>query len=255
MSSAHGPADEQTAGNVTSKKDWRQKKKKSSRKNQIRSLQRLLSKEVGEDAKKSIQEKLAVLQEEVVVKTQQVFEQKRVLKYRKNKFFDRKKLERRLKAAQKTLEEGDEGEASKDALNKEIRRLQEDLIYVNHFPKKEKYMSLHAKEYDEKTKKRMDNCRKQAMALAKEASVAISTDTKEENSPSKDEKKSPSATNLKVIQERVEKRRRTASDAGPATETEEDSDAFFMEAPERSESTNKIPKEEKKKHKHKKQKK
>ena len=70
----------------------------------------------------------------------QELERKYAVRYHKVKFFERVKLERRIRHKEKEVA-GATG-AEREARAEELRRLWEDLNYVLHFPKGEKYVSI-----------------------------------------------------------------------------------------------------------------
>lgn len=90
--------------------------------------------------------RLKELLQEQEEKKKAAIERKYALKYHKIRFFERVKIERQLKKLQRkhrACHNGEDGvELLSEAERKEMRRLEEDLQYVIHFPKGEKYVSL-----------------------------------------------------------------------------------------------------------------
>lgn len=120
----------------------KQKKPKSvSLKNQIRSTDRmLLRKSLPSEVKEALEKKLEQLKKQQDLHTRLAVERKLFLRDRKIKFFERRKIERRirrLERLQRTSNHTQDGDVS-DQLSK----LKEDLEYVRFFPKTEKYVSL-----------------------------------------------------------------------------------------------------------------
>ena len=96
---------------------------------------------------RAVQEaRLAELLREQEEKKRAAIERKLALRYHKVRFFERVKIERRLKRLrrqQKAFIRGDDSaEPLTDAEEEELKRLEEDLQYVLHFPKGEKYVSI-----------------------------------------------------------------------------------------------------------------
>lgn len=111
---------------------------RTSVKNQIRSVKRFLAKTnfKGPAAAKheaKLKRLEALLVSNVEKKKTQEREQKFAKKYHKVKFFERVKVERKLKRMNKSTEVIDE---------EKKRKLGEDLVYIKHFPKGEKYISI-----------------------------------------------------------------------------------------------------------------
>lgn len=76
---------------------------------------------------------------------QQELERKYAIRYHKVKFFERVKLERRIKKKEKEIAQAKGGAGKGDEterLHEDLKRLKEDLAYVVHFPKAEKYISI-----------------------------------------------------------------------------------------------------------------
>ncbi|KAH9307276.1 hypothetical protein KI387_035187, partial [Taxus chinensis] len=119
------------------------KAKAASLKNQIRSIQRLLRKNLPQEIKEAQKKKLEELRKLVELQAQSELERKMALRYRKVKFFERRKIERRIRRLEKqqraALEHTGEEVAAQAC---ELAQLKEDLEYVRFFPKTEKYVSL-----------------------------------------------------------------------------------------------------------------
>ena len=89
--------------------------------------------------------KLAELREQAAEHARKELERKYALRYHKVRFFERVKLERRLARLQAQLKgasAGGEGEPPVEELQAQVAQVQEDLTYVLHFPKGERYVSL-----------------------------------------------------------------------------------------------------------------
>ncbi|XP_021728986.1 rRNA-processing protein EFG1-like [Chenopodium quinoa] len=113
------------------------KPKAASLKNQIRSIERMLRKDLPPEMKAAQEKKLEGLKKQQDLHTRLAVERKVFLRDRKIKFFERRKIERRLRRLEKNLRS-----SSGQIQEKEIAQLKEDLEYVRFFPKTEKYVSL-----------------------------------------------------------------------------------------------------------------
>ncbi|PSC71107.1 rRNA-processing EFG1 [Micractinium conductrix] len=118
-------------------------------KNQIRSYERLLKKpDLDPKMRARNEAKLEELRKAQEDHQRQDRERKFAVRYHKVRFFERVKLERRLKKVQAQLAAASSGgEAAADAqavatLQAQADAVQEDLEYVLHFPKGEKYVAV-----------------------------------------------------------------------------------------------------------------
>eukprot|EP00252_Welwitschia_mirabilis_P012157 TRINITY_DN2703_c0_g1_i1.p1 TRINITY_DN2703_c0_g1~~TRINITY_DN2703_c0_g1_i1.p1 ORF type:complete len:413 (-),score=90.29 TRINITY_DN2703_c0_g1_i1:154-1278(-) len=123
------------------------KGKKSSIRNQIRSIERLLRKSLPDKIKNAQEKKLEELRNLANFHARAKLERKMALRYKKVKFFERRKLERRIRRLEKqqrlALEHGGEGsEMQAEEISRQLSQFKEDLQYVRFFPKTEKYVSL-----------------------------------------------------------------------------------------------------------------
>lgn len=123
------------------------KAKSASIKNQIRSIQRLLRKNIPQEVKEVQEKKLAELGKLIELQNQSKLERKMAVRYRKVKFFERRKIERRIRRLEKqqraALEHtGEDLEMQAGEISQQLAQLKEDLEYVRFFPKTEKYLSL-----------------------------------------------------------------------------------------------------------------
>ncbi|KAJ7568796.1 hypothetical protein O6H91_01G048900 [Diphasiastrum complanatum] len=128
-------------------KSKKKKPKTVSIKNQIRSVERLLKKNLPREIKDAQEKRLAELKKEADLHATSELERKMAVRYRKVKFFERRKIERmirRLEKQQRVLADQVVAENSEQAENisQQLAQLQEDLEYVRFFPKTEKYVSL-----------------------------------------------------------------------------------------------------------------
>ncbi|KFM24549.1 rRNA-processing protein EFG1 [Auxenochlorella protothecoides] len=112
-------------------------------KNQIRSVERLLSKfEVDPKLRARQEKKLEELRAAAAAHSREELERKYAVRYHKVNFFERVKLERRLRQLEQQLAAaGGAGEAA-TALTAQLEQARRDLQYVLHFPKGEKYVSV-----------------------------------------------------------------------------------------------------------------
>uniref|UniRef100_A0A0C9S8R6 rRNA-processing protein EFG1 n=1 Tax=Wollemia nobilis TaxID=56998 RepID=A0A0C9S8R6_9CONI len=128
-------------------KEADKKAKPVSLKNQIRSIQRMLRKNLPQEVKEAQEKKLEELRKLMELQVRSELERKMALRYRKVKFFERRKIERRIRRLEKlqraTLEHpGEEVVAQAEEIFLQLAHLKEDLEYVRFFPKTEKYVSL-----------------------------------------------------------------------------------------------------------------
>ncbi|KAL3142959.1 hypothetical protein ABBQ38_003244 [Trebouxia sp. C0009 RCD-2024] len=114
--------------------------KLTSTKNKIRGVQRLLRK-AGVDSKlrRSLEAKLLELQESLKKHNKEELERKFAVRYHKIRFFERIKLERRIKQLSGKAQRGHALSATEQ---QQIQKLKQDLQYVLHFPKGERYVSI-----------------------------------------------------------------------------------------------------------------
>ncbi|CAL8462948.1 g2482 [Coccomyxa elongata] len=120
------------------------KKKPVSLKNQIRGIERLLRKE-GLDARVRKKEEAKLQELKLAIEEHKRTEKERIyaVRYHKIRFFERIKLERAIKRAEKQIAEAsEEGDGAPVAVVEHLACLQDDLQYVVHFPKGEKYVSI-----------------------------------------------------------------------------------------------------------------
>lgn len=105
-------------------------------KNQIRSTERLLRKDLPNDIRVAQEKKLEELKRQQELQNQLAIQRTVQLRDRKIKFFERRKIERMIRRLEKQQRSN-----ADDASNK-LSKLKEDLEYVRFFPKNEKYVSL-----------------------------------------------------------------------------------------------------------------
>ncbi|KAI8104478.1 hypothetical protein M9434_003033 [Picochlorum sp. BPE23] len=123
-------------------KRMKKKKKTPSMTKRIRDVKRLLAKDTLDDKLRQVMEKrLRDLLEESEENRKKYLERKFAVRYHKIRFFERIKIERRLSKIKKGIKHASSDE-EKENLLKRLAAVQEDLEYVLHFPKGEKYVSL-----------------------------------------------------------------------------------------------------------------
>ncbi|MCO5578295.1 hypothetical protein L7F22_032135 [Adiantum nelumboides] len=109
-------------------------KKKPSVKNQIRAVERLLKKNLPTEVQDVQRKRLEDLKNQAEDHQRAELERKMALRYHKVKFFERRKIERRIKQLEKLLEGTDATEAAAmkldPDLNKQLVQLKEDLEYA-----------------------------------------------------------------------------------------------------------------------------
>ncbi|RWR88861.1 rRNA-processing protein EFG1 [Cinnamomum micranthum f. kanehirae] len=122
--------------------DKKKKKPKTvSIKNQIRSTERMLRKDLPLEIRGAQEKKLAELKKQQELRTRLAEERKIFLRDRKIKFFERRKIERRIRRLER-LQRTAPDHISEGEIADQLFKLKEDLEYVRFFPKSEKYVSL-----------------------------------------------------------------------------------------------------------------
>ena len=118
-----------------------QSKKGGSAKQRARGLERLLKKaNLPDDVRRAKEAELATLRTEGQ-KAKRVQREKAFSKmYHKVKFFERQKVERRMSQLRKQLAAAEP--AARAALEAQLLESEHDLLYVRHFPRNKKYLSL-----------------------------------------------------------------------------------------------------------------
>lgn len=144
-------------------KKLKQKPKSVSLKNQIRSIERILRKELPPEVREAQQQKLDDLKKQQEIHTRLALERKLFLRDRKIKFFERRKIERRIRRLEK-LHRGSSGQPQDAEIADQLSKLKEDLEYVRFFPKTEKYVSLFTGGDDTDVVDRRNRLRKQIKA-------------------------------------------------------------------------------------------
>jgi hypothetical protein len=109
----------------------------------VRDIKRLLKRENVPATVRQTQERMLSLLETEIKDCQDVCRAKRLTKkYKMVKFFDRRKLSRKLKACNRQLTVC-EDEEERTMLSDQLTVLRKEYNYVIHFPADEKYISLH----------------------------------------------------------------------------------------------------------------
>ncbi|XP_073278429.1 uncharacterized protein [Primulina huaijiensis] len=137
-----------TAGNrrpkaltVDKKSKPKGKPKSVSLKTQIRSVERMLRRDLPLEVKEAQEKKLEELKKQQEIHNRLAVERKIFLRDRKIKFFERRKIERRIRRLEKQ-QRASAGQAQEAEIAGQLSKLKEDLEYVRFFPKTEKYVSL-----------------------------------------------------------------------------------------------------------------
>ncbi|KAB5545065.1 hypothetical protein DKX38_013177 [Salix brachista] len=142
----------------------KQKPKSVSLKNQIRSVVRMLRKELPPQVREAQEKRLEELKKQQEIYTRLALERKIFLRDRKIKFFERRKIERRIRRLEK-LQRASSGQLPQHAdVADQLSKLKEDLEYVRFFPKTEKYLSLFSGGDDSDIDDRRNKLRKQIKA-------------------------------------------------------------------------------------------
>ncbi|XP_057546370.1 rRNA-processing protein EFG1-like isoform X2 [Amaranthus tricolor] len=139
------------------------KPKAASLKNQIRSTERLLRKELPPEIRLAQERKLDELKKQQDLHIRLAVERKIFLRDRKIKFFERRKIERRMRRLEKHLRSSS-GQAQEKEISEQLAHLKEDLEYVRFFPKTEKYLSLFCGDDDAELVERRNRFREQIKA-------------------------------------------------------------------------------------------
>ncbi|KAK4586236.1 hypothetical protein RGQ29_023428 [Quercus rubra] len=110
-------------------------------KNQIRSIERMLRKDLPPNVREAQEKKLEGLKKQQEIHSRLAIERQIFLRDRKIKFFERRKVERRIRRLEKS-QRTSSGQAQDAEIADQLSKLKEDLEYVRFFPKTEKYVSL-----------------------------------------------------------------------------------------------------------------
>ncbi|KZV73638.1 hypothetical protein PENSPDRAFT_648610 [Peniophora sp. CONT] len=109
----------------------------------LRQTKRLLAKDtLAADVRVDTERRLHALEAELAAAEQANKERAMATKYHRIKFFDRKKLLRRVKQVQRQLGADELSDKERKKLERTLSHLRVDLNYVTHYPKAERYISL-----------------------------------------------------------------------------------------------------------------
>ncbi|XP_059447227.1 rRNA-processing protein EFG1 isoform X1 [Corylus avellana] len=156
------PAGRRSKGLGVEKKP-KPKPKSVSLKNQIRSIERMLRKDLPSEIQEKKLKELEQLKKQQEIHSRLAVERKIFLRDRKIKFFERRKVERRIRRLEK-LQRASSGQAQDAEIAEQLSKLKEDLEYVRFFPKTEKYVSLFTGGDDSDIVDRRNKLRKQIKA-------------------------------------------------------------------------------------------
>ncbi|KAK4434070.1 hypothetical protein Salat_0569700 [Sesamum alatum] len=145
------------------KKSKANKPKSVSLKNQIRSTERMLRKDLPHEVKEAQEKKLEELKKQQEIHNRLAVERKIFLRNRKIKFFERRKIERRIRRLEKQ-QRASTGQAQEAEIAEQLTKLKEDLEYVRFFPKTEKYVPLFMGGDEAEIVEKRNNLRKQIKA-------------------------------------------------------------------------------------------
>jgi len=134
------PAGRRSKGLGVEKKP-KPKPKSVSLKNQIRSIERMLRKDLPPEIQEKKLKELEQLKKQQEIHSRLAVERKIFLRDRKIKFFERRKVERRIRRLEKS-QRSSSGQAQDAEIAEQLSKLKEDLEYVRFFHKTEKYVSL-----------------------------------------------------------------------------------------------------------------
>lgn len=110
-----------------------------------------------------MEKRLSALLEESKENRRKHLEKKYAVRYHKVRFFERIKVERKIKKLQNALKA-----TLDDSLKEELIKAQEDLEYILHFPKGEKYVSLLKDAEDPEAQKHLESERKRLRLVVKQ---------------------------------------------------------------------------------------
>ncbi|XP_027937835.1 rRNA-processing protein EFG1-like isoform X2 [Vigna unguiculata] len=130
-------------------------------KNQIRSLERMLRKNLPPEVREAQEQKLEALKKQQEIHTRLAAERKIFLRDRKIKFFERRKIERRIRRLEKLHRASSSSSSSAQPYSDQLSALKQDLQYVMYFPKNEKYVPLFTGGDDSEIVDRRNGLRKQ----------------------------------------------------------------------------------------------
>ncbi|KAK4388245.1 hypothetical protein Sango_2431100 [Sesamum angolense] len=164
------------------KKSKANKPKSVSLKNQIRSIERMLRKDLPHEVKEAQEKKLDELKKQQEIHNRLALERKIFLRNRKIKFFERRKVERSIRRLEKQ-QRASTGQAQEAEIAEQLTKLKEDLEYVRvcfeiYFdclnssvcyqqfvlPQNEKYVSLFMGGDEAEIVEKRNNLRKQIKA-------------------------------------------------------------------------------------------
>ena len=118
--------------------------------------------------RQSMEKRLATLREESEANRRKHQEKKYAMRYHKIRFFERIKIERQISKILKQLKENPEDDDVRRGLKKRLVAAEEDLEYVLHFPKGEKYVSLLKEAEESEAQEHLEAERKRLRAKVKQ---------------------------------------------------------------------------------------
>ena len=137
-------------------------------KRQLRGVKRLLARtDIQADAKgkADLELQVAELEAKIAENKQVAREKSLAVKYRKVKFFEKKKVSRKLNQIELKLKKCGGDVSGRKQLEQEKKRLKDLMTYIKFFPKNKKYVSLFAK--DSSDSERLEALRKELLEEAK----------------------------------------------------------------------------------------
>lgn len=112
-------------------------------KSTIRSLRRLLERDLPADVRVEKERALQTAENELAATEKAKVRSDMITRYHKPRFFERQKAERRLKQARKALRACEGNETEREMLGKEVDDYEVDLNYALYFPLDDHYVSLY----------------------------------------------------------------------------------------------------------------
>ncbi|XP_028102548.1 rRNA-processing protein efg1-like [Camellia sinensis] len=100
-----------------------------------------LFKDLSPEVREAQEKKLEGIKKQQEIHNRLAVERKIFLRDRKIKFFERRKIERRIRRLEK-MQRASSGQSKEAEIAEQLSKLKEDLEYVRFFPKTEKYVSF-----------------------------------------------------------------------------------------------------------------
>ena len=157
---------------------FKQKNRKVTTKKQIRDIKRLLDRtNIPEEVRTAKKALLLELKKESKNKREaELFESK----YKKIKFTEKRKVVRQMENVRSVFNKSNLSGEERAGMEENLKTMQDQLNYINHFPITQKYISLFPKKDDEKSKKRREEAMEKVLKLASVKQSVRERDLQEE---------------------------------------------------------------------------